>query len=133
MMITLKLTPVEGRFEGSFKTAFEDFTQNNPLKKADGRVWFKFLKGNGEPWLLHPSWDPDNPDEPGDLYSDAETIFTQGRFYVVDRAVDLRVSSYWRADSSGTQSLRDLRARSEWSKKQRAELHEVLVTFEVTS
>lgn len=106
----IRLEPSDGRFEAALRAA-----QLPPC-----RIEIELFDQEGQPWMVHPSWGND-PATPAVLT--AEMVLPG----IVDRAVDLRLLVFWRAEHPEPDPKRRIRDYSDWARKQRDCLGHALV------
>lgn len=128
-MPNLKLLPTGGRFQQALQQAVEQMVAK---PKTEGKVEINLLEKDGKPWLLHPKWGMD-PDQPGRLFVWAKDLFVDQRFYIVDRAADLRSRGYWMIEYADKEvlGLSEFQNYLKWSEEQRGRLHRAILMFEL--
>lgn len=97
----------DGKFRDRFQELVEDWEARTgsptPLRPFEGfhpvgKVTWEPVMEDGEPWLIHPSWDPPSEDNPAVLVSNVHYVFRERRWVLIQRAVDLRQHAYWRQE-----------------------------------
>jgi len=129
----------DGKFAQGFQEAVEHWEgfYGEHLRPIEA-VLFELLMEDGEPWLIHPSWNPPSKDKPSMLYTEGHNIFRDRRWDLIDRAIDLRANAYWRQEylpkaPRGLDGGGMSPAASYWlqfHRVVRARLHHVTVRFE---
>jgi hypothetical protein len=114
-----------GNFETDFKQKCIEFQNLNQSLKPIGDLTFTFVTKQKKPWLMHYKWTPRSKDNPSILYTSAEHVFKKNIWYVIDRAIDLRLIKYWKEDRAG--SLKDF---IEWKKLECEKLDHIIIKFE---
>jgi hypothetical protein len=97
--MALEVYPKEGKFAPGFQEAVEHWEgYYGEHLRAVGPMEFEPLMDDGKPWLIHPAWEPRDPNQLSTLYTEGANVFRVRRWPIIDRAVNLREHGYWRQE-----------------------------------
>ena len=121
-MPILSVPAVEGCFEDSCREILTLYPEPLPVQ---GQVEISLFESGGGVWLVHPAWEQGESDDPATLFTQAKALFVEKRYYILDRAANLRARSYWAHEFYGE----GFKEFALWAKTQRERLWKATITF----